>query len=51
MTRTAVNVTGDCMVACIVGKSENELDIEVYNDPNAGIKSEEIDFEHFDKNS
>jgi Na+/H+-dicarboxylate symporter len=51
MTRTAVNVTGDCMVACIVGKSENELDIEVYNDPNAGIKSEEVDFEHFDKNS
>nr|WP_297822113.1 cation:dicarboxylase symporter family transporter [uncultured Paraglaciecola sp.] len=51
MTRTAVNVTGDCMVACIVGKSENELDIEVYNDPDAGIKSEEIDFEHFDKNS
>jgi Na+/H+-dicarboxylate symporter len=51
MTRTAVNVTGDCMVACIVGKSENELNIEVYNDPNAGIKSEEVDFEHFDKNS
>ncbi|PKG97463.1 dicarboxylate/amino acid:cation symporter [Paraglaciecola sp. MB-3u-78] len=51
MTRTAVNVTGDCMVACIVGKSENELDIEVYNDPNAGIKSEEVDFEHFDKNT
>jgi Na+/H+-dicarboxylate symporter len=50
MTRTAVNVTGDCMVACIVGKSENELDIEVYNDPDAGIKGEEVDFEHFDKN-
>jgi Na+/H+-dicarboxylate symporter len=42
MTRTAVNVTGDCMVACIVGKSENELDIEVYNDPNAGISYDEV---------
>jgi len=51
MTRTAVNVTGDCMVACIVGKSENELDMEVFNDPDAGIKSEEVDFQHFDKNS
>jgi Na+/H+-dicarboxylate symporter len=51
MTRTAVNVTGDCMVACIVAKSENELDIEVYNDPNSGIKEEEVDFKHLDKNS
>ncbi|AGH44859.1 dicarboxylate/amino acid:cation symporter [Paraglaciecola psychrophila] len=51
MTRTAVNVTGDCMVACIVGKSENELDIHVYNDPDAGLKDEEVDFEHLDKNS
>jgi Na+/H+-dicarboxylate symporter len=51
MTRTAVNVTGDCMVACIVGKSENELDMEVFNDLDAGIKSEEVDFKHFDKNS
>ena len=51
MTRTAVNVTGDCMVACIVGKSENEIDIDVFNDPDAGIKDEEIDFEHLDKNS
>jgi Na+/H+-dicarboxylate symporter len=51
MTRPAVNVTGDCMVACIVGKSENELDLGVFNDPDAGIKSEEVDFEHLDKNS
>lgn len=33
MTRTAVNVTGDCMVACIVAKSEGELDESVFNDP------------------
>ena len=51
MTRTAVNVTGDCMVACIVAKSENELDIEVFNDPSAGIKDEEVDFKHLDNNS
>ena len=36
MTRTAVNVTGDCMVSCIVAKSEGELDETVYQDPNAG---------------
>lgn len=49
MTRTAVNVTGDCMVACIVGKSEGEMDFDVYNDPDAGIKDEEVDFEHFEQ--
>ena len=32
MTRTAVNVTGDCMVACIVAKSEGEFDEAVYRD-------------------
>jgi len=31
MTRTVVNVTGDCTVACIVAKSENELNEVVYN--------------------
>lgn len=31
MTRTAVNVTGDCTVACIVANSENELDKQTYN--------------------
>jgi Na+/H+-dicarboxylate symporter len=49
MTRTAVNVTGDCMVACIVGKSEGAMDTEVFNDPNAGVKDEEVDFEHFEQ--
>lgn len=42
MTRTAVNVTGDCVVSCIVAKSEKELDISVYNNPKAGLKYEEI---------
>ncbi|MBT1063525.1 dicarboxylate/amino acid:cation symporter [Bowmanella sp. Y26] len=50
MTRTAVNVTGDCTVACIVAKSEGELDLDTYNDPNAGAREENVDFEHFDKN-
>ncbi|WP_340679656.1 dicarboxylate/amino acid:cation symporter [Paraglaciecola sp.] len=42
MTRTAVNVTGDCVVSCIVAKSENEMDLAIYNDPKAGAKYEEI---------
>lgn len=31
MARTCVNVTGDCMVALVVGKSENELDEKIFN--------------------
>ncbi|BBO56358.1 MAG: dicarboxylate/amino acid:cation symporter [Cobetia sp.] len=31
MARTTVNVAGDLMVTTLVGKSENELDLEVYN--------------------
>jgi len=30
--RTAVNITGDGVVSCIVAKSEDLLDEEVYND-------------------
>jgi len=44
MTRTAVNVTGDCMVTTIVAKSENQFDINVFENENAGQKIEEIDF-------
>ncbi|MCX7544935.1 dicarboxylate/amino acid:cation symporter [Marinicella gelatinilytica] len=36
MTRTAVNVTGDATVTCIVAKSIGKFDEDVYNDPNAG---------------
>jgi Na+/H+-dicarboxylate symporter len=46
MTRTAVNITGDAMVSCIVGKSENEFDVNVFNDINAGNKEESVDFHH-----
>lgn len=31
MTRTAVNVTGDATVTCIVADSENELDRKIFN--------------------
>jgi Na+/H+-dicarboxylate symporter len=39
MVRTAVNVTGDATVAVIVGKSENQLDMAVFNDPRADLES------------
>ena len=42
MTRTAVNVTGDCMVTCIVAKSEGEFDDAVFNDSDAGKEFENI---------
>lgn len=47
MTRTAVNVTGDCTVACIVAKSEGKLDEKTFNDPNAGDKDEELHLSDF----
>ena len=40
MTRTAVNVTGDCMVSCIVAKSEGEFDEKTFADPLAGSTEE-----------
>ena len=40
MTRTAVNVTGDAMVSCLVGKSEKSLDLTVFNNPAAGRESQ-----------
>ena len=36
MTRTAVNITGDSTVTCIVAKSQSQLDEAVFNDPDAG---------------
>lgn len=38
MLRTAVNVGGDAAVTAIVAKSENKMDIAIYNDPDAGAK-------------
>lgn len=40
MTRTAVNITGDCMVTAVIGKSEGQLDERVFNDPKAGQTTE-----------
>ncbi|MBV1909895.1 MAG: dicarboxylate/amino acid:cation symporter [Kangiellaceae bacterium] len=37
MLRTSVNVSGDAIVSAVVAKSEGKLDINIYNDPNAGI--------------
>ena len=36
MIRTAVNITGDAAVSTIVAKSEGKLNIDIFNDPNAG---------------
>ncbi|WP_372843501.1 dicarboxylate/amino acid:cation symporter [Psychrobacter sp.] len=38
MLRTAVNVSGDVAVTAIVAKSEGEMDLAIYNDPDAGTK-------------
>ena len=36
MTRTAVNISGDAMVSCLVAKSENQFDEACFNNPDAG---------------
>jgi Na+/H+-dicarboxylate symporter len=38
MMRTAVNVTGDSAVTCLVARSEGALDMSVFNDRSAGIE-------------
>ncbi|MGR5130206.1 dicarboxylate/amino acid:cation symporter [Photobacterium swingsii] len=44
MIRTAVNITGDSVVTCIVAKTENEMDLKRFHDPVAGAKDEEVHF-------
>lgn len=46
MVRTAVNITGDSVVTCIVARSEGALDLNTFNDEHAGEKDEIIDFHH-----
>ncbi len=41
MVRTAVNVSGDATVSVIVANSENKLDKEIYNNPNAGVLNDD----------
>jgi Na+/H+-dicarboxylate symporter len=36
MLRTAVNITGDGMVATVIARTENEMDMAVFEDPKAG---------------
>lgn len=43
MMRTAVNITGDCAVTCIVAKSEGAFDENRYYDMKAGAEIEEIE--------
>jgi Na+/H+-dicarboxylate symporter len=40
MVRTAVNVTGDATVTCIVAHGEGEINREVFNNPDAGVITE-----------
>ncbi len=37
MTRTAVNICGDSVVATIVGRSEGKFDQAIFDDPDAGL--------------
>ena len=37
MVRTAVNVAGDGAVTCVVARSEGELDLATFRDPDAGL--------------
>ena len=45
MVRTAVNITGDATVTCIVARGENEIDDAIFNDPDAGVITE-VDLPH-----
>ncbi len=47
MIRTAVNISGDAVVSSIVAKSEGEMDIDVFNDPDAGV-IDTSEFMHID---
>lgn len=41
MMRTVVNITGDGTVSTIVARSENKFDQEVFDDPDAGLRSDD----------
>lgn len=46
MIRTAVNVSGDVVVSSVVAKSEGKLDLDIFNDPEAGMfGDDETDFD------
>jgi len=44
MVRTSVNVTGDAVVTCVVAKSEKEMELSIFENPEAGlVETLEID--------
>jgi Na+/H+-dicarboxylate symporter len=46
MLRTAVNISGDAVVSTIVAKGESKLDMEIFNDPDAGaLYGDELDID------
>lgn len=45
MIRTAVNVTGDAVVTSIVAKTEGKMDMAVFNDPEAGVDTDDLDID------
>ena len=42
MIRTAVNITGDAVVSAIVAKTEGQMDLAMFNDPQAGLADESL---------
>ncbi len=42
MCRTAVNITGDAVCTTIVAKQSHYMNVDVYNDPHAGLDLSEI---------
>ncbi len=48
MIRTAVNVTGDAAITTIVARSENSIDMDIFNDPEAG-SIEDMHLPHAEK--
>ncbi len=45
MIRTVVNITGDAVVTTIVAKGEGQLDIAVYDNPDAGTSDDELEID------
>jgi len=48
MIRTAINVTGDAAITTIVARSENSIDMDVFNNPEAG-SIEDVHLPHAEK--
>ncbi|WP_299817381.1 dicarboxylate/amino acid:cation symporter [uncultured Jannaschia sp.] len=42
MIRTAVNITGDAVVTTIVARGEGKVDLGVFDDPEAGVLTEDV---------